>query len=94
MKERVPCLASQKVDDLKRVLKDADSHQLLAVVATVHHHRVDNTLNDRALPKSNLMAKKNQIYLSLAKATSSVAAGGVSSENHCLLLHGDVILKI
>ncbi len=42
-------LARDKVDNLKRLLEDAHSHQLLAVVAAVHHHRVGNALNNGAL---------------------------------------------
>lgn len=39
----------EQVDDLESVGDNADSHQLLAVVATVHHERVDQTLNDGGL---------------------------------------------
>lgn len=35
--------------DLKGVGDDADSHELLSVVAAVHHERVGETLDDRAL---------------------------------------------
>ena len=35
--------------DLKSVCNDPDSHKLLAVVAAVHHKRIGETLNDRAL---------------------------------------------
>jgi len=34
-------LSGKQVDDLEAVLDDPDSHQLLAVVAAVHHQRVD-----------------------------------------------------
>ena len=37
------------MDDLERVLDDAHRHQLLAVVAPVHHERVDETLDDGTL---------------------------------------------
>jgi hypothetical protein len=37
------------MDDLKGVLNDANSKELLTVVATVHHERVGQTLNDGAL---------------------------------------------
>jgi hypothetical protein len=46
-------LVSEKVDDLKSVLDNASSHELLSVVATVHHERVGETLNDRALGREN-----------------------------------------
>jgi len=49
--------------DLEGVGDDADSHKLLAVVATVHHERVGEALNDRAL--------------GLPEALDSIAAGGV-----------------
>jgi hypothetical protein len=35
--------------DLKGVSDNADSHELLSVVAAVHHERVGQTLNDGAL---------------------------------------------
>jgi hypothetical protein len=35
--------------DLEGVSDDADSHELLAVVTAVHHERVGEALNDRAL---------------------------------------------
>ena len=35
--------------DLEGVGNDADSHELLSVVAAVHHERVGKTLNDGAL---------------------------------------------
>lgn len=35
--------------DLESVRDDADGHELLAVVAAVHHERVGETLNDGAL---------------------------------------------
>lgn len=42
-------LASQQVNDLESVFHDADGHELLAVVATTHHQRVGETLDNRAL---------------------------------------------
>jgi len=37
------------VNNLESVCDDADGHELLAVVAAVHHERVGQTLNDGAL---------------------------------------------
>jgi hypothetical protein len=37
------------VDDLKGMLDNAHSHELLAIVPTVHHHGVSETLHDGAL---------------------------------------------
>lgn len=34
------------MDDLERVGDNPDGHELLAVVATLHHERVDEALND------------------------------------------------
>lgn len=45
------------------MVDDADSHELLAVVAAVHHHRVGETLNDRAA--------------GLAESLGGISAGGV-----------------
>ena len=42
-------LAGQQVDDLEAVLHNPHGHQLLAIVPPVHHQRVDQALNDRAL---------------------------------------------
>ena len=42
-------LVREQVDDLEGVLDDTDSHQLLSVVATVHHQGVGETLNNGAL---------------------------------------------
>lgn len=39
----------EQEDDLKGVLDDADRHQLLSVVAAVHHQRVGEALHHRAL---------------------------------------------
>ena len=41
-------LAGQEMNDFKGVLDDAHSHELLAVVAAVHHERVAETLHNRA----------------------------------------------
>lgn len=49
--------------DLESVGDDADSHELLAVVAAVHHERVGEALNDGAL--------------GLAEALDGIAAGRV-----------------
>ncbi len=71
-------LASEQVDDLERVLDDPNGQQLLAVVATVHHHAVAETLDDRAQ--------------GLAETLGSVAPGRVRHETGRLLLHRYVIL--
>lgn len=42
-------LSGQQVDDLEGVLDDTHGHQLLAVVAAVHHHGVGETLHNGAL---------------------------------------------
>lgn len=42
---------------------DADSHELLSVVAAVHHQRVGETLDDRAV--------------GLAEALDGIATGGM-----------------
>lgn len=56
-------LLGEEVDDLKGVLDDADSLQLLTVVAAGHHERVGQTLNNGALR--------------LTEALGSVTASGV-----------------
>lgn len=49
--------------DLESVVDNADSHELLSVVAAVHHQRVGKTLNDRAA--------------GLAEALRGILAGGM-----------------
>jgi len=49
--------------DLEGVRNDADGHQLLAVVAAVHHQRVGETLDDGAV--------------GLAEALDGIATGGM-----------------
>jgi hypothetical protein len=49
--------------NLKGVRNDADGHQLLAVVAAVHHQRVGEALNDGAV--------------GLAEPLGSIATSGV-----------------
>lgn len=71
-------LPSQQVDDFKGVLDDATSHQLLAVVAAVHHHGVGQTLHDGAL--------------GLAETLCSVTASRVWQVLGVLLFHSNVIL--
>ena len=41
-------LIGQKVNDLESLLDDSDSHLLLTVVSTLHHHGVDESLNNWA----------------------------------------------
>ena len=53
----------RKTYDLEGVGNDADGHELLSVVAAVHHEGVGKTLNDGAL--------------GLAETLLGVAAGGV-----------------
>ena len=71
-------LASEQVDDLQRVADDADRHQLLAVVAAVHHQRVDQALDNGARR--------------LAEAARAVAACSVRHVHRVAVAHGDVVL--
>lgn len=56
-------LVGHEVNDGESVVDDADGHELLAVVAAVHHEGVGETLNDGAL--------------GLAEALDGVAPGGM-----------------
>jgi hypothetical protein len=40
----------EKVDDLESVSNDSDGHELLSVVSSLHHQRVDESLNDLQHP--------------------------------------------
>lgn len=72
-------LSSQQVDDLKGVLDDTHSHQLLAIVAAVHHHGVGQTLHNGAL--------------GLAKTLGSITSSRVWQVLSVLLFHSNVILQ-
>ena len=52
-----------RTHNLERVCHNPDSHQLLAIVTTVHHQRVGQSLNDRALR--------------LSESLCGISAGGV-----------------
>lgn len=45
-------LSRQQVDDLKRMFDNFSGQQFLAVVSTMHHHRVRQSLHNRALSLS------------------------------------------
>ena len=64
--------------NLEAVLHNANGHELLAVVAAVHHEGVDQALNDGAL--------------SLPETLGSITARAVGKVLGRLLLHGNVIL--
>merc|ERR1719296_523406 len=72
-------LVRQEVDDLEGMLDDADSHELLAVVPTMHHHGAAQPLHNWAQ--------------GLAEAPLLIAALGVWQEGLCThpLIHSDII---
>lgn len=72
---------SEQMNDLKSLLDNADSLELLSVVATVHHQRADKTLNDGAL--------------GLAETLGGITSGCVGKilDELVLLLDGNVISK-
>lgn len=72
-------LVGQEVNDLEGLLDDADRQLLLTVVSTLHHHRVDESLNDGAGGLSETL------LLITASGVGQVHSGGV--------LEGDVILQ-
>ncbi len=67
------------MDDLEAVVDDPDGHQLLSFVSSVHHQRVDQGLNNRAL--------------GLAEPLGGVTARAVRQKLAELLFDGDVILE-
>ncbi len=71
-------LSGEQVDDLKGVFDNADGQQFLAVVASVHHHGVSDTLHDGTL--------------SLTETLGCVSAAGMREVFGIFLLHGNVIL--
>jgi hypothetical protein len=58
-----PSTMSSVTYDLESVSDDADSHELFTVVAAIHHKRVGEALDDRAL--------------SLAESLDSISTSGV-----------------
>ena len=72
-------LSCKQVDDFKSVFDNAHGHDLLAVVASVHHKGAGEALHDGAL--------------SLAETFDLIAASRVREELCILLLDGNVILK-
>jgi hypothetical protein len=73
-----PYLTSEQVDDLKGMLDNSHSHELLAVVTTMHHHGVSKALHDGTL--------------CFAEALGSIPSGTVGQVLGILLLHSNVIL--
>ena len=71
-------LVGEQVNDLKRMLQDPDSHQFLAVVSSVHHQRVGDTLDDGAL--------------GLAETFGGIPTSTVGQVDSILLLDWQVIL--
>lgn len=67
------------MDDLESVLDDAYGHQLLAVVAAVHHHGVGQTLHDGAL--------------GLPETLGGITSSRVWKILGILLFHSNVILQ-
>ena len=72
-------LVGEEVDDLEGVGDDADSHELLAVVAAVHHQGACEALDDGAL--------------GLPEPLLLVASGGVGHKDGALGLDSDVVLE-
>lgn len=66
------------MDDFKGMLDDAHSHQLLAVVAAVHHHGVSQTLHNGAL--------------GLAETLGGITTSRVWQVLGVLLFHSNVVL--
>ena len=70
-------LVSQQMDDFEGVLHNAHCHELLAVVAAVHHHGAHQSLHDGAQ--------------GLSEASHLVSTLGVRKEQLGGSLHGDVV---
>jgi hypothetical protein len=68
----------QQVDDLESVFHNTNGHQLLTVVASFHHERVCQTLDNWAL--------------SLTETLGCETSGRVRKITRVFLFNGDVIL--
>ena len=61
-------LTGQEMDDLETVLNNSNSQQLLAVVSSVHHQAVDQTLNNWALGLAeSLGSVSKEVIINLIK---------------------------
>ena len=61
-------LTGQEMDDLETVLDNSDCQQLLAVVSSVHHQAVDQTLNNWALGLAeSLGSVSKEVIINLIK---------------------------
>lgn len=67
------------MDDFEAVLDDAHCHDLLSIVATVHHEGADETFDNGAL--------------SLSKALRIVATGGMWKIHGAALFYCDVVTE-
>jgi hypothetical protein len=83
-------LISHNVNDLKRVCHNPDSHQLLSVVATVHHQGVGQSLDNRALGLSESLCgiSTGGVRSVDGGADLDVVATGVLSASCSTLSHG------
>jgi len=70
-------LSGEEMDDLESVLDDANRHQFFAVVSSVHHQRIRQSLHDGAL--------------SLSEPLGGISSGRVREIFSKLFLDGDVI---
>ena len=65
----LPSTESVETHDFKGVSHDADGHQLFTVIATVHHERICESLDDWTL--------------CLAKSFDGITSGGVRKVDGC-----------
>merc|ERR1719228_3044016 len=72
-------LSSEQVDYFEAVLHNPDRHQLLSVVSSVHHQRVDKALHNGALR--------------FAEPFGCISSGRVRKILGIFLLDGDIILE-
>ena len=72
-------LAGEEMDNLKSVLDNADSHELLSVVTSVHHHAVHKTLHNGAL--------------GLAETAHGISASSVGKVHGMAVLDGNVVAE-
>lgn len=82
----------KQVDDLESVGDNANSHELLAVVAAVHHERVDKTLHDGGL---GLLEGLVLVTASSVGSVDGIAQSNVVGERDVLNLDllGAVVMK-
>lgn len=88
------------MDDFKGMLYDSDCHELLAIVAPMHHQRISQTLHHRTLQaKENRSDSGHRLqeawisHMGLPESLCCISPSGVRQVHRAFLLDRDVVLS-